>query len=173
MTLPFTFRLAPTFPTSQSYSTCTVLNGNLKRDPNPLLHERHRASRSDSHALQHPLRNVGSVEIPFPQDFSAIAGNTSAIPQNDIDEKYTTVCWWCEDNVGEEKYGENLPIKTCGTHLQTTLHLLDCIETANLLSNAYSSRSYENDGYYPTGLKRISQLRISMRYHCRKIIHDG
>lgn len=118
--------------------------------------------------------NVLYAEIPFPQDFAAIAGNAGATSQVDVDSDNNLMSWWCENDPAEEgKDGAKFPSKTCSTHLQTILRFPDCVNPSNLTAYAYSSGSYGNDNYCPTGMKRIPQLRFSVRYDLRKIIPDG
>ncbi|KAF2184485.1 hypothetical protein K469DRAFT_727376 [Zopfia rhizophila CBS 207.26] len=118
--------------------------------------------------------NILYAEIPFPQNFYAVAGNAKATRQSDVAFNDNGMSWWCENDPAETtKDGAKFPTKTCSTHLQTILRFPDCVNVNDMSKNAYSSSSYENKNYCPTGMKRIPQLRFSVRYDLRKIIPGG
>lgn len=116
--------------------------------------------------------NIDKAEIPFPHDFFAIAGNASAKSQADVDERTTGITWWCENGPEDRQNRPRaaLPRVTCSTHIQAILRFPDCVNTADIKKYAYAAA---NGGRCPSGMKRMPQLRFSIRYDVRKLIPQG
>ncbi|KAJ5348849.1 hypothetical protein MYU51_007131 [Penicillium brevicompactum] len=116
-----------------------------------------------------------SAEIAIPQNFKDVAGNASATSQADVEDN-AGISWFCEGDATEDKDAAAFPTKTCSTHLQTLLLFHDCVNTETLES-AYSGNPRVNTGYgdnwCPSDMKRIPQLRFSIRYDLRKLLPDG
>jgi hypothetical protein len=117
--------------------------------------------------------SIENAEIPIPQNFKTVAGNSSAQSQLDIKAE-TGVQWFCEGDDGEAKDITAFPTSTCTTHLQTLLLFPDCVNSTTLESG-YSGRSNIEiqTNRCPAGMQRIPQLRFSVRYDLRKIIPEG
>ncbi|KAJ5698381.1 hypothetical protein N7462_000386 [Penicillium macrosclerotiorum] len=120
--------------------------------------------------------NLQYAEIAIPQNFTDVAGNSSARSQSDV-ESNAGIQWFCEgESKGEDEDAAAFPLKTCGTHLQTLLLFHDCVNPKTLES-AYN----ENPNWYPSygknrcpkGMYRIPQLRLSIRYDLRELLPDG
>ncbi|KAK7415428.1 hypothetical protein QQX98_005879 [Neonectria punicea] len=121
--------------------------------------------------------SIENAEVAIPQDFQAVAGNVSAVDQAGVDA-LTGVSWFCEGDAAEEnKDLAAFPTKTCSTHLQTLLLFHDCVNEQTLES-AYSGTHNWNGDFKPanrcpSGMKRIPQLRFSIRYDLRTILPEG
>ncbi|GAB1315371.1 Short-chain dehydrogenase [Madurella fahalii] len=116
--------------------------------------------------------NIDKAEIPYPQDFFAVAGNASAKSQNDVDERTTGITWWCE-NGPEDRQNRNralMPQVTCSGNIQVILRFPDCVNTADIKDYTYAAA---NGGRCPSNMKRIPQLRFSVRYNVRSLIPQG
>ena len=64
---------------------------------------------------------IDHAEIPFPEDFHAIAGNASATSQADIDERISAITFWCDGNGPEDRNSRPraaFPRQTCSAHMQ-------------------------------------------------------
>ncbi len=142
------------------------------RDPNSILRQRLPARRGKSDYVQHLLRNINKAEIPFPRDFFVVAGNASAKSQNDIKENITAITWWCENGPEDRKTRPRaaLPQVTCTTHIQAILRFPDCVNEADIKDYTYAAA---NGGRCPASMKRMPQLRFSVRYDVRRILPDG
>ncbi|KAF7122075.1 hypothetical protein CNMCM5793_000030 [Aspergillus hiratsukae] len=122
--------------------------------------------------------NIGDAEIPFPQNFKAVAGNAKGASQADVEKVYG-IQWMCEgvSNTDGGKDVAAFPTKTCPTHLQSILLFPDCVNP-DTLEYAYSgtqnwSGSFRPANRCPAGMKRVPQLRFSIRYDLRKLLPDG
>jgi hypothetical protein len=122
--------------------------------------------------------NIGDAEIPFPQNFKAVAGNAKGTSQADVERVYG-IQWMCEgvSNTDGGKDVAAFPTKTCPTHLQSILLFPDCVNP-DTLDYAYSgtqnwSGSFRPANRCPAGMKRIPQLRFSIRYDLRKLLPNG
>ncbi|CAP60890.1 uncharacterized protein PODANS_0_740, partial [Podospora anserina S mat+] len=116
--------------------------------------------------------NIDKAEIPYPQDFFAIAGNATARSQSDVNEGTTGLTWWCE-NGPEDRQNRNralMPRVTCSGNIQVILRFPDCVQTSNIKNYAYTAA---NGGRCPSGMKRIPQLRFSVRYNVRSLFPKG
>ncbi|KAK4222212.1 hypothetical protein QBC38DRAFT_519569 [Podospora fimiseda] len=116
--------------------------------------------------------NIDKAEIPYPQDFFAVAGNASAKTQADANENFTGLTWWCE-NGPEDRQSRNralMPRVTCSGNIQTILRFPDCVQPTNIKNYAYSAN---NGNRCPSNMKRIPQLRFSVRYNVRSLIPQG
>ncbi|KAH6871213.1 hypothetical protein B0T10DRAFT_466813 [Thelonectria olida] len=120
--------------------------------------------------------SIENAEIAIPQDFKTVAGNVSAVDQSGVDT-LTGVQWFCEGDATEDKDLAAFPTTTCSTHLQTLLLFHDCVNP-DTLDSAYSGTQNWRDGFKPanrcpSGMKRIPQLRFSIRYDLRSILPEG
>jgi hypothetical protein len=116
--------------------------------------------------------NIDKAEIPFPKDFSAVAGNATATSQADMHENVNGLTWWCE-NGPEDRQGRDratFPRVTCSTHIQVILRFPDCVNTADIAQYGYAAA---NGGRCPAGMKRMPQLRFSVRYDVRRLLPQG
>ncbi|KAL2821191.1 hypothetical protein BJX63DRAFT_418206 [Aspergillus granulosus] len=118
--------------------------------------------------------NIGHAEIPFPTDFKAVAGNASATSADEVDE-LLNMSWWCEygpetsapDSNGWPNTGCNLG------RLQTQILFPDCVNP-DTLATGYSSRAWlVNENRCPDGMKRIPQLRFSIRFDTSEALPNG
>jgi hypothetical protein len=117
-----------------------------------------------------------SAEIAIPQNYKDVAGNASATSQDQV-EADAGISWFCEgDAADESKDAAAFPTTTCSTHLQTLLLFHDCVNP-DTLERAYSGNPRLNPGYgenwCPSDMKRIPQLRFSIRYDLRKLLPHG
>ncbi|KAK3364559.1 hypothetical protein B0T25DRAFT_563570 [Lasiosphaeria hispida] len=116
--------------------------------------------------------NIDKAEVPFPRDFYAVAGNASAKGQADVDESLTGITWWCE-NGPEDRQSRpraSLPRVTCSTHIQAILRFPDCVDPSDIKRYGYAAA---NGGRCAGGMKRMPQLRFSIRYDVRGILPKG
>ncbi len=115
---------------------------------------------------------INNADIPFPRDYYAVAGNASAKSQSDIDEHVNGITWWCETGPEDRstRPRATMPRVTCATHIQVILRFPDCVDTDNLKKNTYAAA---NGGHCPATMKRIPQLRFSVRYDVRRMIPQG
>ncbi|PNS19644.1 hypothetical protein CAC42_7488 [Sphaceloma murrayae] len=121
---------------------------------------------------------IESAEIPIPPDFTAIAGNSTATSQATTIEK-AGFSWFCENGPAKPAGADPgaFPTTTCSTHLQSLLLFHDCVDPATLES-AYSGTQNWRDGFRPANrcpanMKRIPQLRFSIRYDLRRALPNG
>ncbi|OLN90009.1 hypothetical protein CCHL11_07224 [Colletotrichum chlorophyti] len=117
--------------------------------------------------------NIGDADITFPQDFKVVAGNALATSQADVDPK-STMSWWCEYGPeGGPKDEAAFPTQSCVKgRLQTILRFQDCINPDSHEA-VYSSNQYGTSNWCPKGMKRIPQLRFSVRYDTSKALPNG
>lgn len=120
--------------------------------------------------------SIENAEVAIPQDFKQLAGTVSATQQSDLDD-LAGVQWFCEGDAAETKDDAAWPTTTCSTHLQVLLLFHDCVNEATLES-AYSGTQNWNDTYKaanrcPSGMKRMPQLRFSIRYDLRDVLPNG
>ncbi|KXJ85222.1 hypothetical protein Micbo1qcDRAFT_222001, partial [Microdochium bolleyi] len=118
---------------------------------------------------------IEAAEVPIPQNFRAVAGKATAKSKADI-EPLSGLQIFCE---GETVAVDDsmFPVSTCATHLQTLLLFHDCVDEATLQS-AYSgthnwSGTFRPANRCPQGMKRIPQLRFSIRFDLRKNLPAG
>ncbi|KAF2004360.1 hypothetical protein P154DRAFT_426617 [Amniculicola lignicola CBS 123094] len=105
--------------------------------------------------------NIDKAEIPFPENFHAIAGNSSAKSQADIDEKINMITWWCDTGVDDRNSRPRaaMPRSTCGAHMQAILRFPDCVDPNKITSYTYAAA---HGGKCPAGMKRMPSLRFSL-----------
>ncbi|KAL5044406.1 hypothetical protein BDW71DRAFT_215759 [Aspergillus fruticulosus] len=117
--------------------------------------------------------NMDSAEIAFPTDFKAVAGNASASTAEEVDELWT-MSWWCEYGPESTPDINGFPSSGCNLgRLQVQLRFPDCVNTATL-DHGYSSRAWlKNTNRCPDGMKRIPQLRFSVRFDHSAVLPDG
>ncbi|KAK4108832.1 hypothetical protein N656DRAFT_792289 [Canariomyces notabilis] len=116
--------------------------------------------------------NIDKAEIPYPANFFAVAGNASARSQSDVDERTTGLTWWCENGPEDRQTRDRalMPRVTCSGNIQVILRFPDCVNPGDIKNYAYSAA---NGGRCPGGMKRIPQLRFSVRYNVRGLIPGG
>jgi hypothetical protein len=121
--------------------------------------------------------SIESAEVAIPQNYKAKAGNTSATSQAGVDD-LAGISWFCEgDTDTSGKDAAAFPVNTCSTHLQTLLLFHECVNE-DTLESAYSGTQNWNSTFRPTnrcpeGMKRMPQLRFSIRYDLRTALPDG
>ncbi|KAI0118047.1 hypothetical protein F4776DRAFT_263351 [Hypoxylon sp. NC0597] len=116
---------------------------------------------------------IDHAEIPFPNDFHAVAGNASAKSQADIDEKVTAITWWCDGNGPEDRNSRPraaFPRSTCSAHMQAIVRFPDCVDPNKITDYTYAAL---HGGRCPPNMKRMPSLRFSVRYDTRKAIPQG
>jgi hypothetical protein len=116
--------------------------------------------------------NIDKAEIPYPEDFFVIAGNASAKSQADVDERTTGITWWCENGPEDRQNRPRaaMPRVTCSGNIQAILRFPDCVDPKDIKKHGYAAA---NGGRCAAGMKRIPQLRFSIRYNVRKLIPGG
>ncbi|THW98946.1 hypothetical protein D6D13_10417 [Aureobasidium pullulans] len=120
---------------------------------------------------------IEAAEVPIPQNYKTIAGNASATAQAQLN-KLAGVQWFCEgDSAPASKETAAFPTSTCSTHLQNLLLFHDCVNV-DTLESAYSGTQNWVNGYKaanrcPPNMKRMPQLRFSIRYDLRKVLATG
>ncbi|KAG7113314.1 hypothetical protein HYQ45_000291 [Verticillium longisporum] len=122
--------------------------------------------------------SIENAEVAIPQDYKAVAGKSSATKQADV-EPLAGIEWFCEngpakaDGAGKAAF----PTKTCGTHLQTLLLFHDCVNEDTLESTYSGTQNWVSWGVpanrCPVGMKRMPQLRFSIRYDLRRLLPNG
>ncbi|KAF5487358.1 hypothetical protein CGCS363_v012927 [Colletotrichum siamense] len=108
------------------------------------------------------------AEVAIPPNFNVVAGNAQAKTVDDLIEG-SDVAWLCQNqdfDAGGKK-NSDFPQSTCSTSLQSVLWFPDCVDTTTLKS------AYSNKGTCADGMKRMPQLRFSIRYDTKKAIPDG
>lgn len=120
--------------------------------------------------------SIENAEVAIPQNFKQVAGDSSAAAQSSLDE-LAGLQWFCEGDAGEDKDTAAWPTTTCSTHLQALLLFHDCVNE-DTLESTYSgthnwNSTYKADNRCPEGMKRMPQLRFSIRYDLRKVLADG
>lgn len=120
--------------------------------------------------------DIQNAEVAIPQDYQTVAGNSAATKQSDVEE-LAGISWFCEGDPSEDKDAAAFPTTTCSTHLQALLLFHNCVDE-DTLESAYSGTQNWNSTYKatnrcPEGMKRMPQLRFSIRYDLRKTIPDG
>ncbi|TDZ41351.1 hypothetical protein CTRI78_v009740 [Colletotrichum trifolii] len=108
-------------------------------------------------------------EVAIPPDFNVVAGNADAKTAADLVEG-SDVTWLCQkqDFDAGGKAHSQFPQSTCSTSLQAVLWFPDCVD-ATTLKSAYSDRG----GACAAGMKRMPQLRFSIRYDTKKAVPGG
>ncbi|KAG9943464.1 hypothetical protein KCU85_g8624, partial [Aureobasidium melanogenum] len=120
--------------------------------------------------------SIENAEVAIPQNYKKLVGNTTATTQSQLDS-LAGLQWFCE---GEPLSGKDIaafPNTTCSTHLQTLLLFHDCVNEKTLES-AYSgvrnwNSTFKPKNRCPAGMKRMPQLRLSIRYDLRKTLPNG
>ncbi|KAK9418252.1 putative DUF1996 domain-containing protein [Seiridium unicorne] len=121
--------------------------------------------------------SINSAEVAIPQNYKGVAGSASATSQDDV-ESLAGISWFCEgDDDQPAKDDAAFPLQTCSTHLQTLLLFHDCVNE-DTLESTYSGTQNWNSTYKatnrcPEGMKRMPQLRFSIRYDLRTVLPDG
>lgn len=120
---------------------------------------------------------INDAEVAIPQNYKGVAGSAGATSQADVND-LAGIQWFCEgddDTSGKDEAA--FPTSTCSTHLQTLLLFHDCVNE-DTLDSAYSGTQNWNSTYKatnrcPEGMKRMPQLRFSIRYDLRTALPDG
>jgi hypothetical protein len=117
--------------------------------------------------------NIDSAEIPFPTDYKVVAGNASATTADEVDD-LLSMSWWCEYGPETSPDANGWPNSGCKLgRLQTQILFPDCVNPDTLV-NGYSSRAWlANTNRCPDGMKRIPQLRFSVRFDTSGVLPDG
>ncbi|KXH30971.1 hypothetical protein CSAL01_09176 [Colletotrichum salicis] len=105
---------------------------------------------------------IENAEVAIPQDYKVVVGNASAKSEAGT-EPLAGIQWFCEGGPSSEKDINGFPFKTCNTCLQTTHLFHDCHWTA---TSKPANRC-------PLGMKRMPQLRFSIRFDLCKALPDG
>lgn len=118
---------------------------------------------------------IEDAEIPYPENFKAVAGNASARSQDGIGA-FTGVEWFCEYGPGKSE-GEDaaaFPKQGCNVNrLQSLLLFQDCVNP-DTLESAYSGRhNLPRVNRCPENMLRIPQLRFSVRFDTEEALPDG
>lgn len=121
--------------------------------------------------------SIDKAEVAIPQNFKVVVGNASATSNDDV-EPLAGIQWFCEfgGDPNEVKDRAAFPTKGCG-RLQTILLFHDCVNEETLES-AYSgvqhwTKTFKPENRCPADMKRMPQLRFSIRYDLREILPDG
>lgn len=108
------------------------------------------------------------AEVAIPPDFNVVAGNSQAKSEADLIDG-ADVTWLCQNqdfDAGGKSHSQ-FPQSTCSTSLQAVLWFPDCVDETTLKS------AYSNKGTCGNGMKRMPQLRFSIRYDTKKAIPEG
>ncbi|VUC21626.1 unnamed protein product, partial [Clonostachys rosea] len=122
--------------------------------------------------------SIDKAEVPIPQDYKSVVGNSSATSQDDVDP-LSGAQWFCEDSDVDQpdKDLTAFPLATCSTHLQTLLLFHDCVNEESLESTYSGTHNWYEYGKpenrCPVGMKRMPQLRFSIRYDLRSLLPGG
>ncbi|KAL6922381.1 hypothetical protein FSHL1_006340 [Fusarium sambucinum] len=121
--------------------------------------------------------SIDKAEVAIPQDYKVVVGNASATSNNHV-EPLAGIQWFCEfgGDPQEVKDRAAFPTKGCG-RLQTILLFHDCVNEESLEST-YSgvhhwTKTFRPENRCPAGMKRMPQLRFSIRYDLREVFPDG
>lgn len=105
-----------------------------------------------------------------------MVGNAKGKTQADVDD-LAGIQWMCEGDPAEEKDLAAFPSKGCSTMLQTLLLFHDCVNEETLESAYSGTQNWKDDfkpaNRCPAGMKRMPQLRFSIRYDLRSVIPGG
>lgn len=117
------------------------------------------------------------AEVPIPQNYKSVAGNASATSQDGV-EPLSGIKWFCDHGgVSEDKDDAAFPTHTCPAHLQTLLLFHDCVNEETLESTYSGTQHWTEtskpENRCPVGMKRMPQLRFSIRYDLRNVLPDG
>ncbi|KAI3536951.1 hypothetical protein CABS01_15143 [Colletotrichum abscissum] len=119
---------------------------------------------------------IEKAEVAIPQDYKAVVGNASAKSEADT-EPLAGIQWFCEGGPSAGKDVNGFPSKTCNTHLQTILLFHDCVNQETLESTYSGTQHWtatsKPANRCPLDMKRMPQLRFSIRYDLRKALPDG
>lgn len=120
---------------------------------------------------------IDKAEVAIPQNYKAVVGNSSATSQDGV-EPLSGIQWFCDfDGVAEDKDDAAFPTHTCPAHLQTLLLFHDCVNEETLESTYSGTQHWTEtskpENRCPIGMKRMPQLRFSIRYDLRTALPDG
>ncbi|KAL0942012.1 putative short-chain dehydrogenase [Colletotrichum truncatum] len=123
--------------------------------------------------------SIEKAEVAIPQNYKAVVGNAEGKSQDDV-EPLAGIQWFCDhggQGTNEGKNAAEFPSKGCPAHLQTILLFHDCVNESTLEST-YSgvhhwTKFFKPANRCPEGMKRMPQLRFSIRYDLRKVLPDG
>ncbi|KAF5525969.1 hypothetical protein CGCA056_v003850 [Colletotrichum aenigma] len=123
--------------------------------------------------------SIDKAEVAIPQNYKAVVGNSSATSQDGV-ENLAGIQWFCDhggQGTTDGKDAAEFPSKTCPAHLQTILLFHECVNETTLEST-YSgvqhwTKTFRPENRCPLGMKRMPQLRFSIRYDLRTALPDG
>ncbi|KAL3290811.1 short-chain dehydrogenase [Colletotrichum asianum] len=123
--------------------------------------------------------SIDKAEVAIPQNYKAVVGNSSATSQDGV-ENLAGIQWFCDhggQGTTDGKDAAEFPSTTCPAHLQMILLFHDCVNETTLEST-YSgvehwTKTFRPENRCPLGMKRIPQLRFSIRYDLRTALPDG
>ncbi|KAM0330604.1 hypothetical protein ACHAQA_003553 [Verticillium albo-atrum] len=121
---------------------------------------------------------IENAEVVIPQDYKSVVGNSSATKQSDV-ENLAGITWFCEGGPSKAESADAaaFPTQTCKTHLQTLLLFHDCVNEETLESTYSGTHNWIEWGVpanrCPVGMKRMPQLRFSIRYDLRRLLPNG
>ncbi|KLU90204.1 hypothetical protein MAPG_09168 [Magnaporthiopsis poae ATCC 64411] len=118
--------------------------------------------------------NLGEdpAEVAIPQNLTMVAGDAQAKTAAEMPAG-AKVQWMCEsEKTGFPADRNGWPSKTCSTHLQTLLYFPQCVNVETL-KTAYKDRSHGTQNWCPQDMKRMPQLRFSIRYDLRRVLPQG
>jgi hypothetical protein len=120
--------------------------------------------------------SIENAETPIPQNYKSVVGNAAATSQSAV-EPLAGIQWFCEGDASEAKDLAAFPTKTCSTHLQTLLLFHDCVNPTTLESiysgTQHWTSTFKPANRCPAGMKRMPQLRFSIRYDLRNALPNG
>ncbi|EPE24378.1 hypothetical protein GLAREA_08230 [Glarea lozoyensis ATCC 20868] len=120
--------------------------------------------------------SIENAEIAIPQNYKSVVGNAAATSQAAV-EPLAGIQWFCEGDATETKDLAAFPTKTCSTHLQTLLLFHDCVNPTTLESTYSGTQhwttTFKPANRCPAGMKRMPQLRFSIRYDLRNALPNG
>ena len=114
--------------------------------------------------------NEQYAEIPYPDNLKMIVGNPDATTESAMDPN-AQASWYCDGDTADGAKEGGFPANTCPSYLHHLLYFPDCVNT-DTLAYTYSSDT-GNTNWCPTGSKRITRLRFSIRYSLQSIIPQG
>lgn len=116
--------------------------------------------------------NIGFADIPIPENLKMIAGNSSAQTLEGADPDHAGLRWFCHHDSNGDVFFPDFPSHSCGhSFLHFLLYFPDCVDPNNISKTAYSDGGlHARPGPCPHGMKRIPQLRFSVRYHTGDLV---
>lgn len=123
-------------------------------------------------------KHIEHAEVPIPQNYRVASGNAFGKTAADVDP-LNGIQWFCEYGVDneEDKDDAAFPARCSSSRLQQIILLPDCVNE-DTLESAFSgvqnwNATYKAANRCPEGMKRMPQLRYSIRYNLESIYPDG